>query len=107
MSLKARQKALGANFKKVAAFQKRALAVLGDGSQNTLMRSKTAHTKVPEYNETLDALRSLHSEREAMILNEYEYAVRNEEANFRREADLIERTQRVSLIFPLYLFYYS
>lgn len=105
MSLKARQKALGVNYKKLAAIQKRALAVLGERSQNALMRSKTAHTKVPEYSVIMDALRGLHSEREAMILNEHEYALGNEKDKLHQESDLLERNQRVSLTFPLHLIY--
>lgn len=107
-TLKDRQKALGANYKKVVAAQKRALAVLGERTQNSLMRSKTVHTKVPEYSAIMKSLHRLHEERRQNILNEHEFAMRNEEENYRLKADLIERTHRVSLlIFFSFLFFFS
>ncbi|KAE8331835.1 hypothetical protein BDV39DRAFT_189378 [Aspergillus sergii] len=96
--LRDRQRELDKAFRKVAAAQRLALAVLASQSQKKLSRDKNAHKIVPEYEEINSLLKARLQERLEVFRHEYELRVEQENRLFAANREAIEERFRVSLI---------
>ncbi|KAF7596279.1 hypothetical protein BBP40_002423 [Aspergillus hancockii] len=94
--LRDRQRELDKAFRKVAAAQRLALAVLASQSQKKLSRDKNAHKNVPEYEEISLLLKARLEERQEVFRREYELKVEQENRLFAANKDSIEERYRVS-----------
>lgn len=97
--LRERQRELDKAFKKVAAAQRLALAVLGLYSQKRLAKDKNYHTSVPEYDDVRKDLDSGLNKRQDILRHDYELKVEEENVLFEAEKDLIERQFKVCICF--------
>ncbi|KAE8413427.1 hypothetical protein BDV36DRAFT_287008 [Aspergillus pseudocaelatus] len=97
--LRDRQRELDKAFRKVAAAQRLALAVLASQSQKKLSRDKNAHKNVPEYEEINSLLKARLEERLEVFRHEYELRVEQENRLFAANREAIEERFRVSSIF--------
>ena len=97
--LRDRQRELDKAFRKVAAAQRLALAVLASQSQKKLSRDKNAHKNVPEYEEINSLLKARLEERLEAFRHEYELRVEQENRLFAANREAIEERFRVSSIF--------
>jgi hypothetical protein len=93
--LRDRQRELDKAFRKVAAAQRLALAVLASQSQKKLSRDKNAHKSVPEYEEVNLLLKARLEERQEIFRREYELKVEQENRLFAANKESIEERYRV------------
>ncbi|KKK26692.1 hypothetical protein ARAM_001443 [Aspergillus rambellii] len=94
--LRDRQRELDKAFRKVAAAQRLALAVLATQSERRLARDKNAHKVVPEYDEINLVLKSYLQEKQEIIRREYELKVEQENRVFNAGKEAIEERFRAS-----------
>ncbi|GES66944.1 hypothetical protein ATEIFO6365_0004006400 [Aspergillus terreus] len=94
--LRDRQRELDKTFKRVAAAQRLALAVLATQSQKKLARDKNAHKNVPEWEEVNYLLKARLQERQEVFRREYEYKVAQENRLFAAYQEVIEERFRAS-----------
>ncbi|KAE8382093.1 hypothetical protein BDV26DRAFT_300157 [Aspergillus bertholletiae] len=99
--LRDRQRELDKAFRKVAAAQRLALAVLASQSQKKLSRDKNAHKNVPEYEEINSLLKTRLERRLEVFRHEYELRVEQENKLFAAKREAVEERFRVSPIFYL------
>ncbi|KAL4890440.1 hypothetical protein BDV59DRAFT_194989 [Aspergillus ambiguus] len=94
--LRDRQRELDKAFKRVAAAQRLALAVLASQSQKKLARDKNAHKSVPEWDEVNYLLKTRLQERQDVFRREYEYRVAQEKKLFEAYQEVIEERFKAS-----------
>ena len=94
--LRERQKELDKAFKKVAAAQRLALAVLATNTQKQLLKKKNAHISVSEHTQIEKDLETFLLKRQDILRHEYELKVKHANALFEANKDLLERQFRVS-----------
>ncbi|KAJ1706072.1 hypothetical protein AFCA_000599 [Aspergillus flavus] len=94
--LRDRQRELDKAFRKVAAAQRLALAVLASQSQKKLSRDKNAHKIVPEYEEINSLLKTRLDKRLEVFRHEYELRVEQENRLFAANREAIEERFRAS-----------
>ncbi|GAB1200583.1 hypothetical protein APSETT444_009957 [Aspergillus pseudonomiae] len=94
--LRDRQRELDKAFRKVAAAQRLALAVLASQSQKKLSRDKNAHRNVPEYEQINTLLKARLEERLEVFRHEYELRVEQENRLFAANREAIEERFRAS-----------
>ncbi|OGM42461.1 hypothetical protein ABOM_008298 [Aspergillus bombycis] len=94
--LRDRQRELDKAFRKVAAAQRLALAVLASQSQKKLSRDKNTHRNVPEYEEINSLLKARLEERLDVFRHEYELRVEQENRLFAANREAIEERFRAS-----------
>lgn len=94
--LRERQRELDKAFKKVAAAQRLALAVLAAQSQRRLARDKNAHINAPEYEQVQGELKERLQKKKEQIRRHYELKVEEENILYAANKDLLERQFRVS-----------
>ncbi|XHG00407.1 hypothetical protein AWENTII_003861 [Aspergillus wentii] len=92
--LRERQRDLDKAFKKVAAAQRLALAVLATQSERKLARDRNAHKNVPEYDEINEQLKARLAAKKKTLRHEYELKVAQENRVFAaNKASIEERFQ--------------
>ncbi|KAF9884261.1 hypothetical protein FE257_001936 [Aspergillus nanangensis] len=94
--LRDRQRELDRTFKRIAAAQRLALAVLASQSQKKLARDKNAHRNVPEWEEINTLLKARLHERQDTYRREYEQKVAQEKRLFTGYKEVIESRYRAS-----------
>ncbi|KAI9374515.1 hypothetical protein BJX61DRAFT_296190 [Aspergillus egyptiacus] len=94
--LRDRQRELDKAFRRVAAAQRLALAVLATQSEKRLARDKNAHKNVPEYEEINLLLKAQLKERQETIRHEYDLKVAQENRLFQANKKAIEDRYLVS-----------
>ncbi|KAE8351685.1 hypothetical protein BDV28DRAFT_15437 [Aspergillus coremiiformis] len=94
--LRDRQRELDKAFRKVAAAQRLALAVLASQSQKKLARDKNAHKNVPEYEEINSLLKARLEERLEVFRHEHELKVGQENRLFIANKEAVEERFRAS-----------
>ncbi|GFN20455.1 hypothetical protein AtubIFM56815_011194 [Aspergillus tubingensis] len=92
--LRDRQRELDKAFKKVAAAQRLALAVLATQSEKRLARDKNAHKNVPEFEEVNMQLKERLNGRKEVLRREYELKVAQEHRLFEANKQAIEERYR-------------
>ncbi|KAI2860010.1 hypothetical protein CBS147343_81 [Aspergillus niger] len=92
--LRDRQRELDKAFKKVAAAQRLALAVLATQSEKRLARDKNAHKNVPEFEEVNLQLKERLNGRKEVLRREYELKVAQEHRLFEANKQAIEERYR-------------
>ncbi|GCB24717.1 hypothetical protein AAWM_07602 [Aspergillus awamori] len=92
--LRDRQRELDKAFKKVAAAQRLALAVLATQSEKRLARDKNAHKNVPEFEEVNLQLKERLNGRKEVLRREYELKVAQEHRLFEANKQVIEERYR-------------
>ncbi|PYI10048.1 hypothetical protein BO78DRAFT_404563 [Aspergillus sclerotiicarbonarius CBS 121057] len=92
--LRDRQRELDKAFKKVAAAQRLALAVLATQSEKRLARDKNAHKNVPEFDEINMQLMERLRGRKEVLRREYELKVEQENRIFEANKQAIEERYR-------------
>ncbi|OOF92234.1 hypothetical protein ASPCADRAFT_210651, partial [Aspergillus carbonarius ITEM 5010] len=92
--LRDRQRELDKAFKKVAAAQRLALAVLATQSEKRLARDKNAHKHVPEFEEINMQLKERLRGRKEVLRREYELKVEQENRIFEANKQAIEERYR-------------
>ncbi|GKZ18683.1 hypothetical protein AbraIFM66951_007703 [Aspergillus brasiliensis] len=92
--LRDRQRELDKAFKKVAAAQRLALAVLATQSEKRLARDKNAHKNVPEFEEVNMQLKERLNGRKEVLRREYELKVAQEHRLFEANKQVIEERFR-------------
>ncbi|RAL05613.1 uncharacterized protein BO80DRAFT_344277 [Aspergillus ibericus CBS 121593] len=92
--LRDRQRELDKAFKKVAAAQRLALAVLATQSEKRLARDKNAHKNVPEFEEINMQLKERLRGRKEVLRREYELKVEQENRIFEANKQAIEERYR-------------
>lgn len=93
--LRDRQRELDKAFRRVAAAQRLALAELASQSENRLMRDKTAHATVAEYEIVKAALRERLQAKQEELRHEYELKVEQEMRLLEAEKGRINESFRV------------
>ncbi|KAL4952530.1 hypothetical protein BDW69DRAFT_185343 [Aspergillus filifer] len=88
--LRDRQRELDKAFRKVAAAQRLALAVLATQSEKRIARDKNAHKAVPEYDHITAILKAQLRERQDTLRREYDLKVAQEDRIFRANKEAIE-----------------
>ncbi|KAL2824010.1 hypothetical protein BDW59DRAFT_89890 [Aspergillus cavernicola] len=94
--LRDRQRELDKAFRRVAAAQRLALAVLATQSEKRLARDKNAHKAVPEYDEISELLKTQLREKQETLRRERDIKVAQENRLFKANKDAIEDRYRVS-----------
>ncbi|KAB8232134.1 uncharacterized protein BDW43DRAFT_126738 [Aspergillus alliaceus] len=94
--LRDRQRELDKAFRKVAAAQRLALAVLASQSQKKLSRDKNAHKNVPEYEEINSLLKARLEERVEIFRHEYGLKVEQENRLFAANKEAVEERFKAS-----------
>ncbi|KAL2866285.1 uncharacterized protein BJX67DRAFT_382090 [Aspergillus lucknowensis] len=94
--LRDRQRELDKAFRRVAAAQRLALAVLATQSEKRLARDKNAHKAVPEYDELSLALKARLRERQDALRREYDLKVAQENRIFQASKESIEDRYQAS-----------
>ncbi|KAL4917952.1 hypothetical protein BDW62DRAFT_201280 [Aspergillus aurantiobrunneus] len=94
--LRDRQRELDKAFRRVAAAQRLALAVLATQSEKRLARDKNAHKAVPEYDEVNSILRARLREKQDTLRREYDLKVAQENRMFQADKEAIEERCRSS-----------
>ncbi|KAL4934892.1 hypothetical protein BDV06DRAFT_145621 [Aspergillus oleicola] len=97
--LRDRQRELDKAFRKVAAAQRLALAVLATQSEKRVARDKNAHKAVPEYDHITSILKAHLRERQDTLRREYDLKVAQEDRIFQANKEAIEERCLVSLPF--------
>ncbi|KAL4926083.1 uncharacterized protein BDV17DRAFT_162230 [Aspergillus undulatus] len=88
--LRDRQRELDKAFRKVAAAQRLALAVLATQSEKRIARDKNAHKAVPEYDHITSVLKAQLRERQDTLRREYDLKVTQENRIFQANKEAIE-----------------
>ncbi|KAL5335840.1 hypothetical protein BJX70DRAFT_374299 [Aspergillus crustosus] len=94
--LRDRQRELDKAFRRLAAAQRLALAVLATQSEKRLARDKNAHKAVPEYEEISAVLRAQLREKQDTLRREYDLKVAQENRIYQANKETIEERCRVS-----------
>ncbi|KAL2809714.1 hypothetical protein BJX63DRAFT_343983 [Aspergillus granulosus] len=94
--LRDRQRELDKAFRRVAAAQRLALAVLATQSEKRLARDKNAHKAVPEYEEISLVLKTRLREKQEVLRQEYDLKVAQEHRIFQANKEAIEDRYRAS-----------
>ncbi|KAL2789115.1 hypothetical protein BJX66DRAFT_326593 [Aspergillus keveii] len=94
--LRDRQRELDKAFRRVAAAQRLALAVLATQSEKRLARDKNAHKAVPEYEEIGLVLKAQLHEKQAILRREYDLKVAQEHRIFQANKEAIEDRYRAT-----------
>ncbi|KAL2848499.1 hypothetical protein BJY01DRAFT_246372 [Aspergillus pseudoustus] len=94
--LRDRQRELDKAFRRVAAAQRLALAVLATQSEKRLARDKNAHKAVPEYEEISLVLKAQLREKQDILRQEYDLKVAQEHRIFQANKQAIEDRYRAS-----------
>ena len=93
--LRDRQRELDRTFRKVAAAQRLALAVLASQSQKKLARDKNAHKDVPEFDKINLLLKARLMEKKEILRREYQSRVDQENRLFTANKAILEERSRV------------
>ncbi|KAL4868521.1 hypothetical protein BDV12DRAFT_102229 [Aspergillus spectabilis] len=94
--LRDRQRELDKAFRRLAAAQRLALAVLATQSEKRLARDKNAHKAVPEYEEISAILKAQLRQKQDTLRREYDLRVAQENRIFQANREAIEDHCRVS-----------
>ncbi|KAL3458532.1 hypothetical protein BJX64DRAFT_221173 [Aspergillus heterothallicus] len=94
--LRDRQRELDKAYRRVAAAQRLALAVLATQSEKRLARDKNAHKVVPEFDEISLVLKAQLREKQDILRREYELKVAQEHRIFKANKEAIEDRYRAS-----------
>ncbi|KAL3481835.1 hypothetical protein BJX99DRAFT_253356 [Aspergillus californicus] len=94
--LRDRQRELDKAFRRLAAAQRLALAVLATQSEKRLARDKNAHKAVPEYDEITLLLKAQLREKRETLRREFDLKVAQENRIFQANTEAIEGRYRVS-----------
>ncbi|PLB34687.1 uncharacterized protein BDW47DRAFT_128817 [Aspergillus candidus] len=92
--LRDRQRELDRTFRKVAAAQRLALAVLASQSQKKLARDKNAHKDVPEFDKINLLLKARLAEKKEILRREYQLRVDQENRLFTANKAILEERSR-------------
>lgn len=95
--LRDRQRELDKAFRRVAAAQRLALAVLATQSEKRLARDKNAHKAMPEYEDIMLKLKAQLREKQDTLRREYDLKVAQENRIFQANKEAIEERCRVSI----------
>ncbi|KAN0072399.1 hypothetical protein V8E54_009328 [Elaphomyces granulatus] len=96
--LRERQKELDKAFKKVAAAQRLALAVLATNTQKQLLKKKNAHVSASEHTQIEKDLETFLLKRQDILHHEYELKVKHANILFKANKDLLETQFRASAL---------
>ncbi|KAL6235477.1 hypothetical protein BDW75DRAFT_230321 [Aspergillus navahoensis] len=94
--LRDRQRELDKAFRRVAAAQRLALAVLATQSEKRIARDKNAHKTVPEYEEISLILKAHLREKQDTLRREYDFKVAQENRIYQANKEAIEERCRAS-----------
>ncbi|KAL3431144.1 hypothetical protein BDV09DRAFT_199000 [Aspergillus tetrazonus] len=94
--LRDRQRELDKAFRRVAAAQRLALAVLATQSEKRIARDKNAHKAVPEYEEVSLSLKTHLREKQDILRREYDLKVAQENRIYQANKEAIEKRCRAS-----------
>ncbi|KAL5051206.1 hypothetical protein BDW71DRAFT_194261 [Aspergillus fruticulosus] len=94
--LRDRQRELDKAFRRVAAAQRLALAVLATQSEKRIARDKNAHKAVPEYEEISLVLKAYLREKQDTLRREYDLKVAQENRIYQANKEAIEERCRAS-----------
>ncbi|KAL4996230.1 hypothetical protein BDV10DRAFT_114465 [Aspergillus recurvatus] len=94
--LRDRQRELDKAFRRVAAAQRLALAVLATQSEKRIARDKNAHKAVPEYEEISLILKAYLREKQDTLRREYDLKVAQEKRIYQANKEAIEERCRAS-----------
>lgn len=96
--LRDRQRELDKAFKKVAAAQRLALAVLATQSERRIARDKNAHKDVPEFEEVNQQLQERLRQKKDVLRREFELKVEQENRLFQAYREVVEERFQVGFI---------